>query len=511
MGSTLPNNTPSEQYTQTRYTTGEMLLPMLLAALEACWIAVLLVGLSSASIIPHHQTFLPLWAPFVLELVPCALALIFPTKRHKNRQTTLHIAGIVIITLLVLWGEFYFSTETLFSLHWITALLRAIITFGATTFITAVAIITSCYLYIRGIHWSRQGETAPETVARMVKIGVPLFIAVLLIQTLAHLETLSLFILLPIFFTLVLFARALSNMVYVRDQHINSPQRFHTGTERLLLTMIGSICIALIFIVIVVGLFTSSTFLASVQAFLSPVGVLLDWIARGFAVLVVIISTPFFLIFSRFHPQGIKIPQVPLSTIQITHNPGAAASHTASASTVLIILLFVIAFLIILGVLIRMLLRILRPNTNKQTRQRQIVEVHESLWSWQLFWQQFKMWLSHLMRRKKQATAQTPVQANEGLEEREPIARTVRTIYRAFLQQVARYGYKRERFETPHELLRRLAPHFPMAQQEIHTITDIYASTRYGNRLPEEEEIQRIQQDWEQFQQKLHINTTNQQ
>src|SRR5205085_1975186 len=47
---------------------GEFLLPYLLGAMQACWIAAILIGLASAGLFESSEALIPLWAPFILIL-----------------------------------------------------------------------------------------------------------------------------------------------------------------------------------------------------------------------------------------------------------------------------------------------------------------------------------------------------------------------------------------------------------------------------------------------------------
>src|SRR6266851_9432775 len=49
---------------------GEFLLPTLLGAMEACWIAVALISLAGTGIFGAAVPLLPFWAPFVFIIVP---------------------------------------------------------------------------------------------------------------------------------------------------------------------------------------------------------------------------------------------------------------------------------------------------------------------------------------------------------------------------------------------------------------------------------------------------------
>src|SRR5215472_17095137 len=47
---------------------GEVLLPYLLGAMQACWITAILIGLASTGLSVNSSVLIPLWAPVVLIL-----------------------------------------------------------------------------------------------------------------------------------------------------------------------------------------------------------------------------------------------------------------------------------------------------------------------------------------------------------------------------------------------------------------------------------------------------------
>ncbi|GCE18324.1 DUF4129 domain-containing protein [Dictyobacter kobayashii] len=128
---------------------------------------------------------------------------------------------------------------------------------------------------------------------------------------------------------------------------------------------------------------------------------------------------------------------------------------------------------------------------------RRSLDIHESLWSWELFWLQLKTLLLQFWQRFSRQKDEQPVQLEERMEEEEePIMRDVRAIYRAFLQWAASRGYRRQHAETPQELKQRLIPPLPAFEPEIQTVTEIYTSARYSHVLPDDAEIARMHQSW---------------
>jgi hypothetical protein len=78
----------------------------------------------------------------------------------------------------------------------------------------------------------------------------------------------------------------------------------------------------------------------------------------------------------------------------------------------------------------------------------------------------------------------------------EPAARSIREIYRAFLQKATSHGYPRRRFETPYELKQRLDEKVPLIEPQLELITEAYAFTRYGGEVPDEAQLAQIRTNW---------------
>ena len=129
--------------------------------------------------------------------------------------------------------------------------------------------------------------------------------------------------------------------------------------------------------------------------------------------------------------------------------------------------------------------------------------MHESLWSWSLFWAQFKsLWLALLRRflpkRAKEVEEQVATEKIEG----EPSVRTIREIYRALLRKATQRGYPRKKYETPYEFQQRVDESVPLAEPQLEVITSSYAATRYGGAVPDEAEVAYVRRVWDELNQK---------
>jgi hypothetical protein len=137
-------------------------------------------------------------------------------------------------------------------------------------------------------------------------------------------------------------------------------------------------------------------------------------------------------------------------------------------------------------------------------------DVHESLWSWLLLWNQLKGILLALLRRffsrwdRGRSQDEEDDALGEGMEGRagDPAARDIRGTYRALLKKAALRGYTRKRDETPLEFRERLNEHVPLLEPQLETITEAYSSVRYGGGHPSPEEVTFVQGQWHTLDQK---------
>jgi hypothetical protein len=134
-------------------------------------------------------------------------------------------------------------------------------------------------------------------------------------------------------------------------------------------------------------------------------------------------------------------------------------------------------------------------------------DMHESLWSWTLFWTQLKAFLRGLLGRffARKAAAAGEQAAPEAITGGQA-ARGVREIYRLLLRRAADRGYPRKKDETPHEFRQRLDAKTPLAQPRLEIITEVYAATRYGGLEPDESEVARVQGAWAEIEQQWKID-----
>ena len=157
-----------------------------------------------------------------------------------------------------------------------------------------------------------------------------------------------------------------------------------------------------------------------------------------------------------------------------------------------------IVIIVFIVLIVLLLTRLRRKRVTRRSE-----EVHESLWSWELFLMQLRallraLWLRLFPHRQRAGLEQGSI--DEGVVE--PAARTIREVYRAMLRWAAERGYARKKNETPYEFRLRLRARLPLTEPELGTMTHAYTAIRYGRAVPSEDEVAHVQQLWNQLRQK---------
>lgn len=516
---------------------GEFLLPTLLGAMEACWVDAVLIGLASAILLGSSTPLLPLWAPFVFIIGPQWLVHYVDRRdvgtssqgasevhesheAHKAEEESeeKHARGAIpgasllfglvgVFCLFIIWLQVYSQTTPIYDLRWLGALVSDILFLNIHFYQALFIVGFSIYLCWRGLRLSNR-VVEPSDIFRVLCIGLGLVIGVILLR--AALESykasfsddLSLLLLIPIFLFLSLAAHALARITFVRRTHPTGLQGSIVAQERAVITVIASLGLVLLLVTVAVGLFTSPAFLANVERGLSFIGILYGWLTEGLAWVMVLIVTPIFWLVSLIHPAA----HSPTIRNLSPHFPQKKSQTPPAAVFVQSILPFVSAVLAVLFILLMIMIvrRLLRRRKRIHIAKLGPKEdIHESLWSWSLFWGQLKAFLRALFGR---SLHQQAVEGETTIAPAEirgsPAARNIREIYRAFLKKAASFGYARKKDETPNELRQRLDEKAPLVEPQLEVITEAYASVRYGASSPGTEDLAHIQRTWSELDQK---------
>jgi hypothetical protein len=493
---------------------GESLLPYLLGAMQACWIAAILLGLASAGIFESSDTLVPLWAPFIIiigsQLLFHSLGLraTKTASSHTRKDikietldTFLFVMLIGILSLLFVWLHIYAQTAFIFDPQWLLSLLNDILLLNGH-FYEVVCIVGLLFLLgwlgIRLINHSVE----PSDVFRALCLGLSVIIVVIILRTgqasagvIFHDDPILL-LLIPLFLVLSLIAHALARVAFIRQSHPAGLQGSVVAQERAIIGFIGSLGVALLLITLVIGGTTNPAFLASVEHALASLGVVYGVLVEIVAGIVVFLAIPIFWLISFVHPST-RVPKSPIfNRSPIKGRPIITPEEAAFTHSLIQVLSIVLplVFIFLMVMLIRWTLR--RRKVRKRVN-RHNQDIRESLWSWSLFWMQFKEILHALLARffHRDAATEDVVVATEAIQA-EPSVRNIREIYRAFLKKAARRGYPRKKFETPYEFKQRLDEKVPVAEPQLEVLTEAYAITRYGGEIPDEEQLELARRKW---------------
>ncbi|HWZ20945.1 MAG TPA: DUF4129 domain-containing protein, partial [Ktedonobacteraceae bacterium] len=268
---------------------------------------------------------------------------------------------------------------------------------------------------------------------------------------------------------------------------------------RAIILLIGLLGLAFLLFAVLIGGPTNSVLVTNLEQVLAVVGVMYNWLVEIVAAIIVILVIPIFWLISFIHPStSTKLPKVTRFHLpQSFINPSTSKMQEAFAHTIIPILSIVlpILFVVLMVLLIRWTLR-RRSRVRKRVNRRN-QDVHESLWSWSLFWMQLRSIIQALFARfiHHDMTTEDGVVKIEKIQG-EPAARSVREIYRSFLRKATMHGYPRRRFETPYEFKQRLDEKVPLTEPQLELITEAYVITRYGSEVPDEAHLAQIRTNW---------------
>lgn len=141
--------------------------------------------------------------------------------------------------------------------------------------------------------------------------------------------------------------------------------------------------------------------------------------------------------------------------------------------------------------------------------EKDVDEVHETVWSWDAFKMDLRNILAWLFRwaRKKKSTHSENAELSNPLvisDAQDPGKLfNIRELYQALLWQGRQYGTPRQKSETPYEYRRKLVSRLDKVADEIDALTEAYISERYGEVTPEAERLNFLNRIWRTLRSKL--------
>ncbi len=493
---------------------GERLLPYLIAALETCWVDALLIAFASINFFQTHTPLLPLWAPFLLIASSCWL-MIFLERRElvkgqavENERKRVSGAAwfillMALLILLVIWASIYVPFFLFFDPRWLLTLLGDLFQLNANIYYVFVLVAFSIYFCWRGVRLAHK-TIEPSSVFWTLRLGMGIIIVAIIIHAgngAGSFNEIILFSIVPCFLFFALVAHALAKVLFLRNNSPGGLQGSVAGQERAILLTMSMIGLLMLLLALGTGIFASPAFLVNVQQGLKPIGNFYDWLVNIIAYGITFLLYPIFWLFSLLHIKA-GVPRIP--TLKPAHvKVIAQKTGTDPIVTILLPVLKIVLPVLFIVVMTRIILLLLNRRRTRLVHTEQ-QDLAESIWSWHLFLTQLKAILLAIWRRFFPRAEFEEGRVEKEKLEGEATPRSIRAIYRALLRWAAGRGYGRRREETPREFKERLQQEIPQGELELDSLTRAYSELRYGEGVPDEEEIARVQGDWVTLQSKFH-------
>jgi hypothetical protein len=182
---------------------------------------------------------------------------------------------------------------------------------------------------------------------------------------------------------------------------------------------------------------------------------------------------------------------------EIGELPERAATQTFGAGAILALkwAFFALVAIAVLFLLARAIFRMRSFRTEVE-----VEEIHESLWSWQGFKADLRLFLSMIWRRwQRKKEGPVPVSAVPSwyLGEDAQGRLGIREIYRRLLWEASYFGITRRRYETPYEYARRLGQGVPEGGEQVGELTNLYIDVRYGELEAEDRQVDYANSLWQ--------------
>src|SRR6185437_15257767 len=467
-----------------------------------------------------NEALLPFWGP---PLLLCAALWLFQRvlrKEAKDEEADANTQGqssrspagfgllfgvLALLAIGFIWLRIYAGTNFLLDPRWLLAFVNDLLLLNGRFYQALVIVIITVYFCWRGTKLA-QLKIEPGHVWRQTWVGLLILLLAILLRAgrgrvSGNFDDLVLVVLLPTFLYCALSAHALARIAFVRHTHPFGLDGSIATQERAMLSIVGGMGLILLILTLLGGTLFSTSFFNSLQPAWQALSAAYSWFASMLSFVIAWLLSPLFWLVAWLatftHNQKTTVtPPGPPPNGQPHQHPAVASPGIIFASEVML------PFLLLLGLVLLVWFALRRRKRLRIVRNRASGDIHESVWSWTLFWSQFKAFWMALFRRRSQDAEAEQAQESEDLP-KEAAARTVREIYRALLKKAATIGYVRRRHETPHEFQQRLNQ-FRISSNEpqLGQLTEAYTLTRYGGSVPNEFDLASVRRSWDELEQK---------
>ncbi len=470
----------------------DLLTPLAVILMESLCIYPWLVFLGKWPLLTENRDILSL--PSVLVLIGGTYLV---TKFFRSRKQAMPLArtGIVLAAVIIIFAVIrleYNDGFPLFSGGWFVSYARMMLDIFAHLHPVALAIPFAFFLCWRGIS---RGQHAMYfyNIYPSFLIGMAALVLLVIIWSFSTGSsavvdlTAKVGVYIAGFFFCGLTALALANLQNIGARLKKKEGAPETFNRRWLGIVLGIISGTVLLGAGFAGAFSSQFigFLSKAAGFIwslieqaayyifLPIGYLVGWLYTFFMWLIELIRN-----------KQAALPTENAGEAQLENLP---ETITKSLSPELLLILKWGFFILILTLLIFWLVKAILRN-RAASKDEDIAEEHESLWSWRGFRDDFKQWLESIRQRftlpEKPATAATVDWDKEA-----GVKLSIRQIYERLLWYMARLNTPRRPQETPYEYAHRIKQILQDQQPPVTGITEHYVNNRYGNTAVNEQNV----------------------
>lgn len=465
-----------------------ILSPLIVILMEVFWIYPWLVWAGEWPELGWQRTPLSLLSLILLIIISFFITRFFLGRRWSLRWIQLSIvAGCLLIIFLVVRVE-YGAGFPLLSGQWFVHTAQVFLDSFSSPHPVDLALMASLYLCWRGIILGRSPFYF-SSIYRSFAVGIIALMILIIVwgaslgdDSLENLvSTVGIYV--AGFFFFGLTALAMGNLQAIQRKMRQEEMASLSG-RRWLSIMLGVVGGIVLVGIGAVSIF-SSQFVAMLGRFLDIVFNLLsqavDYLLIPFGFLaekvVYVVQWLIDLIRGGQPPQS---PQTP-AFFEPLEPVGEVVPQMLSAEAILALkwVFFAVVAIVVIFFLVRAVFR----NWSAR-KEAEIEEIHESLWSWQGFKADLRLFFSIIRRRlERRKKKLLPARLVPGWYRGEDAQGRlgIREIYQHLLWMASSAGITRLGHETPDEYARRLERAVPEGSESIGELTSLYIGVRYGD------------------------------
>jgi len=480
-----------------------VLFPLAVVLVEVFWFYPWLVWLGKWEVLAWQRPPLSLVSLILLLAISFFVTRLITNQRWPLAWIQLSIVGCGLVAIFIVVRIEYSAGFGLLSSQWFVHTGRVFLDGFQHPHPILIALPVGAYLWWRGISLGRS-PLHSASIYRSFLVGIAALVVLMIVWRVSlgadSIEALASTVApyVAAFFFFGLAALALGNMQVIQQKiPLEEPVRL---SNRRWLPILFGIVGGIVLVGTGIASIFSPEFVASMTRLFEPVLEFLRLVMHYLLIPLGYVAAGLFYVM-RFIVNLIRGGRTiePFQTPEFFRREEIPESAQAQGLSDIVILaikwsLFAIVAVVVIFFLVRAISRYRASRTKAD-----IEQVDESLWSWELFTSDLRLFLSmlrqRLQRKKKQVIQGIPVPGWLAADDVETTL-GIREIYQRLLWQASYFGIARRRHETPYEYTSRLAQAVPDGSKQLGQLTDIYIDVRYSDHEAEDRQVTHANSLW---------------